>query len=135
MASPSPRPVVRFSAKIDTEPTSLASRRPRNVPTMASAPTSRGSSAATMLRKNSSESANSSGKASNSARWRSDSTVRLVSEKATARPPRRTPGIPSKRFSKRSAASRTALSDIARKLAATYVERPSRATNARSRAS
>ena len=59
--------MVRLRAKIEIEPNSLATRRIRKVPTIARPPIISGSSAATRLRKKSSESRKSSGKASISA--------------------------------------------------------------------
>src|SRR5215211_8547763 len=47
MASPSPSPVTRLRAKIETEVSSLATRSIMNVPTIVSPPMSSGSSAAT----------------------------------------------------------------------------------------
>ena len=64
------------------------------MPTIASAPIISGSSAATRLRKKSSESRKRSGKASISARCRSDSTCLLTCSWAIAGPPTSTPGRP-----------------------------------------
>ena len=65
----------------------------RKVPTIARPPIISGSSAATRLRKNSSESRKSSGKASISAIRRSFSTCLLTCSWATAAPPTTTPGL------------------------------------------
>src|SRR6266496_3610523 len=64
MPSPSPSPVAALRAKIETEVSSLATRRISNVPMIATPPTSSGKSAATRLRKKSRESSKRSGKAS-----------------------------------------------------------------------
>ena len=66
--------MVRFSAKIEIEPNSLAIRRIRKVPTIASPPIISGSKAATPLRKNQKVSRKSSGKTRISAVRRSCST-------------------------------------------------------------
>ncbi len=84
--------MVRLRAKIEIEPNSLAIRRIRKVPTIARPPIISGSTEATRLRKNSSESRKSSGKASSSAIRRSFSTCLLTWSWATAKPPAMTPG-------------------------------------------
>jgi hypothetical protein len=95
--------VTRLSAKTDRLMNSAAIRSPRKVSTIARPPMSGGSSAATRLRKNHSESRNSSGSASNSARARSLPTVLPTSCCATADPPTFTPGCPLKAAITRSA--------------------------------
>ena len=84
--------MVRLRAKIEIEPSSLAIRRIRKVPTIASPPIINGSSAATRLRKKSSESRKRRGKASSSAIRRSFSTCLLTCSWATAAPPTTIPG-------------------------------------------
>ncbi len=65
---PRPRPVTRLSAKIEIEPSSLATVRSRNVETIARPPMRSGSAAATRLRKKRNERRKRIGKARSSAR-------------------------------------------------------------------
>ena len=104
--------MVRLSAKIEIEPTSLARRRIRKVPTIASPPIISGSTEATRLRKKSSESRKSSGKASSSAIRRSFSTCLLTCSWATAAPPTTTPGSPESRSAISAPAACQALSSV-----------------------
>ena len=87
MASPSPSPVVRFSANTDRSTKPATIRRARNVHRIASPPSKGGSSAATSERKNSSESRKTNGNASNSERARSWLTCVLTCALATCPPP------------------------------------------------
>ena len=74
MASPSPKPVVRLSEKIDTWVSDESTRSTRNVPTIARMPTSKGRPAATTLPNTSTVSSRTIGNARSSARSRSSST-------------------------------------------------------------
>jgi hypothetical protein len=105
-------------AKIEIEPSSLAIRRSRKVPTIAKAPIISGSKEATRLRKKTSESRKSSGKASISAVRRSFSTCLLTCSLARAMPPTETPGSPASSSSIRLAASWSSLSSVGFRLTA-----------------
>ena len=104
--------MVRLRAKIEIEPNSLAIRRIRKVPTIARPPIISGSSEATRLRKKSSESRKSSGKASISAICRSFSTCLLTCSWATAEPPTTTPGWAESRSAMSSPVSCQLLSSV-----------------------
>jgi hypothetical protein len=97
--------VTTLRAKIETDVISLTTRSIRNVPTIASPPTSSGKSAATRLRKKSSESRKRRGNANSSAVRRSFSTCSLAWFSATAGPPTLTPRLPASESTMRSAAS------------------------------
>ena len=88
------------------------------MPTIARAPIISGSSDATRLRKKSSESRKSSGKASISAVRRSCSTCLFTCSLATAMPPTETPGSPSSSSSTRLPASWSSLSSVGFRLTA-----------------
>ena len=85
--------MIRLIANTDIGSISFTSRSHTNVARIAVAPTATGSSAATTLRKTTSDSRNSSGKASSSARARSCSICSLTCMKASRPPPAVTPGL------------------------------------------
>ena len=95
--------MIRLIANTDIGSTSFTSRMSTNVVRIVVAPTATGSSAATTLRKTTSESRNSSGKASISARARSCSICSLTWANARSPPPAVTPGSRSTRSFRRSA--------------------------------
>ena len=107
--------MIRLIANTDIGSISFTSRSHTNVARIVVAPTATGSSAATTLRKTTSDSRNSSGKASISARARSCSICSLTCMKASRPPPAVTPGSRSTRSFSRSAAASS--STPARKVA------------------
>ena len=96
---------MRLIANVDIGSNSLMIRSPENVSRTVAVPTASGSSAATRLRKTSSENSSRIGAASVCARWRSDSTCSPTWLKATIPPPTVTPGSPRIRSTSASAAS------------------------------
>ena len=78
MARPSPRPVVRFNAKIDTSVVDEMSWSASSVPTTAMTPITSGSPAATMLPNTSSNAIAVSGVVMSSERWTSFSDCALT---------------------------------------------------------
>ena len=86
--------MVRLRAKIEIEPTSLATRRMRKVPTIASTADQQRQQRRDEAAEEQQESRKSSGKASISARRRSSSTCLFTCSWATAAPPTMTPGLP-----------------------------------------
>jgi hypothetical protein len=97
--------VTRFSAKTDSGVSSAATRSTNIVPRIEMPPTSIGSSAATRPRKSTSESRNSSGKASISARARSLEIWSEICTLVNTGPPTLTPAAPASCASMRRAAS------------------------------
>ena len=90
MASPSPKPVVRLSEKIDTWVSDESTRSTRKVPTIARMPTTKGRPAATTLPNTSTVNSRTIGNARSSPRSRSSSTWLLTCRKTSAKPPTRT---------------------------------------------
>ncbi len=87
MASPSPRTVVRLTAKMETGVMPSITRNDSRVPTTATPPIVSGMAAATSEPNTKSNRMSVSGTANASARSRSCSTTLLTSWKAAAKPP------------------------------------------------
>src|SRR5918999_139535 len=126
--------MTRLTTKIESGPASFTSRRAKKEPKIVRTPTKSGSSAATNPRKNSSESANRSGKAFVSARPMSSPTCSPIAGPARADPPRSTPGSPSSCSWRRSAASSISSSETSRKTAARSASSARATGSTRSRA-
>ncbi len=114
MARPSPRPVLRLSAKIDIEVIESMTRSTRKVPRMVSPPTIGGSDAATALRKTTSSSRKRRGKASSSARARSLETWSVTCLLASRKPPTVTWGSPASASRTRTAVFWPSSSEVVR---------------------